>query len=109
AAFNVSTVERLLALGPNLAVNVDPSHFFWLGIDPLAAIERLKGRIGFAHGKDTVVSERAEVDGVLDRTAWRYATVGQGHDVEWWSSFVAALARAGYDEVVSVEHEDDAV
>jgi sugar phosphate isomerase/epimerase len=55
------------------------------------------------------VSERAEVDGVLYRTTWRYATVGHGHDVEWWSSFVAALARAGYDEVVSVEHEDDAV
>lgn len=109
AAFNVSTVERLLALAPNIAVNIDPSHFFWQGIDPVAAVERLAGRIGFAHGKDTVVSDRATTDGVLDRTAWRYATVGHGHDLGWWSGFVRALVRAGYDEVVSVEHEDDAV
>jgi sugar phosphate isomerase/epimerase len=109
AGFNVSTAERLLALAPNIAVNVDPSHFFWQGIDPLTAIERLCGRIGFAHGKDTVIGERAAVDGVLDRGSWRYATVGHGHDLGWWSRFVDALAAAGYDEVVSIEHEDEAV
>ena len=109
AAFNTSTVERLLALAPNLAVNVDPSHFFWQGIEPLTALAQLTGRIGFAHGKDTLVDDRVALDGVLDRSAWRYATVGHGHDVAWWREFVAALVRAGYDEVVSVEHEDDAV
>lgn len=109
AAFNVSTVERLLEVAPNLAVNLDPSHFFWQGIDPLVAVPRLAGRIGFAHGKDTVVGERVDVDGVLDRRAWRYATVGRGHDGEWWRAFVEVLARAGYDDVVSVEHEDDQI
>ena len=109
AAFNTSTVERLLTVAPNLAVNVDPSHFFWQGIEPLSAIARLSGRIGFAHGKDTLVSDRVALDGLLDRSAWRYATVGHGHDVTWWREFVGALAQAGYDEVVSVEHEDDAV
>lgn len=110
AAFNVSTVERLLEVSPLVAVNVDPSHFFWQSIDPLAAIPRLEARIGFAHGKDTVIDEdRATLDGLLDRTSWRYATVGRGHDAEWWASFVAALRAAGYDEVVSVEHEDDTV
>jgi sugar phosphate isomerase/epimerase len=110
AAFNVSTVERLLEVSPALAVNVDPSHFFWQSIDPLAAVARLGGRIGFAHGKDTVVDEgRVALDGLLDRTAWRYATVGHGHGPEWWASFVAALRAAGYDGVISVEHEDEAV
>jgi sugar phosphate isomerase/epimerase len=110
AAFNVSTVERLLSLGPALAVNLDPSHFFWQGIDPLAATARLAGRIGFAHGKDTVLlEERVALDGLLDRTAWRYATVGHGRGADWWASFAAALAAAGHDGVVSIEYEDEAV
>src|SRR5262249_12228382 len=100
---------RLLEVAPNLAVNLDPSHFFWQGIDPLVAVPRLAGRIGFAHGKDTIVGERVVVDGALDRRAWRYATVGHGHDGAWWRAFVEALVQAGYDEVVSVEHEDDQV
>ena len=110
AAFNVSTAERLLAVAPNLAVNLDPSHFLWQTIDPLAATRRLGGRVGFAHGKDTLLDEtRIAVDGVLDRAAWRYATVGHGHPLEWWTSFLGALAHAGYDGVVSIEHEDEAV
>lgn len=109
AAFNVSTAERLLEVAPNLAVNLDPSHFFWQGIEPLTATARLQGRIGFAHGKDTILSDRVEVNGLLDRRSWRYATVGHGHDVGWWRRFVDTLAQAGYDDVVSVEHEDDAI
>jgi sugar phosphate isomerase/epimerase len=110
AAFNVSTLERLVELGPNLAVNLDPSHFFWQSIDPIAVVRRLAGRIGFAHGKDTVVDgDRVALDGVLDRTAWRYATVGRGRGVEWWRAFVDELHRAGYDGVVSIEYEDPLV
>lgn len=110
AAFNTSTVERLLEVSPLLAVNLDPSHFFWQSIDPLLAVPRLGSRIGFAHGKDTVVdSARAALDGLLDRTAWRYATVGHGHGDDWWAAFVRALRQAGYDGVVSVEHEDETV
>jgi sugar phosphate isomerase/epimerase len=110
AAYNVSTVERLLELAPNLAVNLDPSHFFWQSIDPLAAIRRLTGRIGYAHAKDTVlVREQVIVDGLLDRTTWRYATVGHGHGVKWWRMFVEELQRAGYDGVLSIEYEDPIV
>jgi len=108
AAFNVTTFERLAELGPAIALNLDPSHFFWQGIDPLAVVPRLGDRIAFAHGKDTVVDiDRVALDGVLDRDgAWRYATVGHGHDLAWWRSFVEALAGVGYDGVVSVEVED---
>jgi sugar phosphate isomerase/epimerase len=110
AAFNVSTVERLLQLAPNLAVNLDPSHFFWQSIDPLVAIRRLAGRIGYAHAKDTVlVREQVMVDGLLDRATWRYATVGHGRGVKWWRMFVEELQRAGYDGVLSIEYEDPTV
>ena len=91
-------------------MNLDPSHFFWQSIDPLEAVRRLGGRIGYAHGKDTVLDrERVALDGVIDRTAWRYATVGQGHDVDWWRSFASALGAAGYDGPVSIEYEDPTV
>src|SRR5919112_2466329 len=40
--------------GDNVKVNLDPSHFWWQGIDPVAAVQALAGRIGFVHGKDTL-------------------------------------------------------
>ena len=91
-------------------MNLDPSHFFWQSIDPIAVVRRLAGRIGFAHGKDTVVDhDRVALDGVLDRGSWRYATVGRGRGVDWWRAFVDELQQAGYDGVVSIEYEDPLV
>jgi sugar phosphate isomerase/epimerase len=109
AVFNVSTFERLAGLGDAIALNLDPSHFFWQGIDPIAAAHCAGERIGFVHGKDTLVDiDRVALDGVLARdAAWRYATVGHGHDLAWWRSFAEALASAGYDGVVSIEVEDE--
>jgi sugar phosphate isomerase/epimerase len=110
AVFNTSTFERVATVGSSLCVNLDPSHFFWQSIDSLAVIERLGDRVGFAHGKDTVFDPaRLALDGSLDRSAWRYATVGDAHDTTWWRSFVTALQAAGYDHVVSIEYEDDLV
>jgi sugar phosphate isomerase/epimerase len=110
AVFNVSTFERVASCGENLAVNLDPSHFFWQEIDPLAAVARLGGRVAFAHGKDTVMDpDRVPLDGLMDRSAWRYATAGRGHDLAWWRSFVSALDAAGYDGVISIEYEDTLV
>jgi sugar phosphate isomerase/epimerase len=107
AVYNVATFERVAESRPNLAVNLDPSHFFWQSIDPLAVVRRLGGRIAFAHGKDTALDEtRIPLDGVLDRRSWRFATVADGHDLAWWRAFVEALRASGYDDVVSVEYED---
>lgn len=108
ATFNTSTFERLAEVSPSVALNLDPSHFFWQGIDPLAVVRRLGARVGWAHGKDTVLDEaRVALDGVLDRRAWRYAAVGTKHEAAWWGLLARELAAAGYDEVVSIEVEDE--
>ena len=107
AAYNSSSFERLAAASPAVALNLDPSHFFWQGIDPLAVVRRLGSRVAWAHGKDTVLdADRIAHDGVLDRGAWHYAAVGSERRAGWWRSFADELARAGYDEVISIEVED---
>jgi sugar phosphate isomerase/epimerase len=45
----------------------------------------------------------------LDARAWSYVTLGDGHDVGWWRRFCTALRDAGYDDVLSIEHEDVAL
>jgi sugar phosphate isomerase/epimerase len=109
AVYNVSTFEQIARVGGALAVNLDPSHLFWQSIDPLEVTRRLGRRIGFAHAKDTVVDpQRVLLDGPLDRRSWRFATVGDGHDVHWWRAFLTALRAIGHDDVVSIEYEDPA-
>jgi sugar phosphate isomerase/epimerase len=101
--------------GPNLGVNFDPSHFWWQGIDPLCVIEDVGDRIGFAHGKDTLVhADRVRREGVIDFrhpvdpdvATWHFAAVGTGRTVERWGELLSALRSAGYDGDVSIEHED---
>jgi sugar phosphate isomerase/epimerase len=103
------------AAGPQVMVNLDPSHFWWQGMDPIAVIEALDGAIGFAHGKDTVVyPDRVARHGVLDfrwpadadTMPWHFCAVGAGHDVGVWSELLGALRDAGYDGAISIEHED---
>jgi sugar phosphate isomerase/epimerase len=119
SAYNPASFERLAeAGGPNLGINFDPSHFWWQGIEPLDVIARLGGRIGFAHGKDTLIhADRVRRDGVIDHrhpvdpgtAPWHFAAVGTGHDGEAWAELLAALRAAGYDGDVSIEHEDPRV
>jgi sugar phosphate isomerase/epimerase len=35
-----------------------------------------------------------------------FRSVGDGHGIEFWTRFVSALVEAGYDGVLSIEHED---
>jgi sugar phosphate isomerase/epimerase len=113
---NTESFEQFAAIGPNLAANLDPSHLFWQQMDPLA-VARSLSRIGHAHAKDVVVNDRAlAVHGLLDRrwtptdadAPWTFATVGRGHDADWWASFAAVLAERGV-ESISIEHEDPTV
>ena len=114
--FNVGSLRRLRdAVGPVVGVNFDPSHLFWMGADPLAAIAALGPAICHVHAKDTrIVPANAGPGGLIDVTpmgdvgarAWSYVTLGDGHGAEWWTRFCAALRQAGYDGVLSIEHED---
>jgi len=114
--YNVASFRRLRdAIGPIVGVNFDPSHLFWMGADPLAAIPALGEAIYHVHAKDTRIDAgNAAVDGLIDvrpmdhvgARAWSYVTLGDGHDAAWWRRFCTALRGAGYDDVLSIEHED---
>ncbi len=117
--FVVYSPETMLKLreiaGPTIGCNYDPSHMFWQGIDPIAAIRVLNGAIFHVHAKDTQIYDRnLPKTGVLDvkpykdeaNRAWIFRTVGYGHGSEWWNEFVSTLRMYGYDYVLSIEHED---
>jgi sugar phosphate isomerase/epimerase len=114
--YNPETLLRLReSCGPQLGCNFDPSHLFWQGIDPLAATRALTGCIYHVHAKDTLIDPaNTAVNGVLDtkhygavaKRSWVFRTVGYGHGEDFWRKFVSTLRLAGYDGVLSIEHED---
>jgi sugar phosphate isomerase/epimerase len=114
--YNVDTAIRLRqAVGPNLGVNFDPSHFFWQGVDVPTAIRALGESIFHVHAKDVALNrENVAVNGVIDtktyrrmpERSWLFRSVGWGHDELEWKRIVSALRLAGYDHVMSIEHED---
>jgi sugar phosphate isomerase/epimerase len=114
--YNVETALRLrAAAGENLGVNFDPSHFFWQGVDVPTAIRALGSAIFHVHAKDvTVDRQNVAVNGVIDAKSyrqmadrsWLFRSVGWGHDALEWKRIVSALRLAGYDYVMSIEHED---
>jgi sugar phosphate isomerase/epimerase len=114
SAFNVETFERLAALGPSIAANLDPSHFFWMGMDGHKVAAHLGPLVGHAHGKDTVFhADSLALNGLLDRRwpnpaeqmPWTFAVPGRGHDLAWWTGLVRAMAGSS-TRVISIEHED---
>jgi sugar phosphate isomerase/epimerase len=134
--FNPPTLERLVERigATHVGAEMDPSHLFWQGIDPVAAVERLGNLVYHAAAKDTRINEtNVRTVGVLDdrfspvpegepviglggryvctrwptQPAWEFVAVGRGHDVGYWSGFLAALARIDPDMAVNIEHEDE--
>ena len=120
---SVWTLESYRALrayaGANVGVNLDPSHFWWQGADPIRVVDALHANfgpvIGWCHGKDTTLyPDRIALHGVMDHrfpvdasvAPWHFSAVGDGHDVATWARFIGALQAAGHDLVVSIEHED---
>lgn len=114
--YNTETLLKLRdAVGEIVGVNFDPSHAFWMGGDPLRAIRHLRGAIYHVHAKDTRIDPyNSEINTLLetkanDRVAersWNYVTLGYGHSEIWWRDFVILLKQNGYDDVLSIEHED---
>jgi sugar phosphate isomerase/epimerase len=102
--------------GLGLYLNFDPSHLVWLGIDPVPVAATYAGRIRHVQAKDVEIdAERRNRYGVFGNAVhraarpwesgwWRYRIPGLG-EVDW-TTLVSTLAAAGYDGVISVEHED---
>ena len=119
--FSVHTPATLLRLrdaaGEAIGANLDPSHMWWQGIDPVQAVQVLgrAGAIHHFHAKDTSIdpinvnkyglTDMQTYDHMLDR-AWQFRSVGFGHDLKVWADIMSALRLVGYDYVVSIEHED---
>ena len=113
-----ATMLRLReATGEAIGANLDPSHMWWQGIDPVQAI-RILGRAGAIHhfhAKDTTIdpvnvnmhgiTDMQSYTQMLDR-AWQFRSVGFGHDLKTWADIISELRLVGYDYVVSIEHED---
>ncbi|HWB83936.1 MAG TPA: sugar phosphate isomerase/epimerase [Bryobacteraceae bacterium] len=114
--YSPETLLRLRAIaGPAIGCNYDPSHMFWQGIDPIAAISVLGDAIYHVHAKDTQIYQRnLPMTGVLDtksytderHRSWIFRTCGYGHGAAWWKEFISTLRMFGYDYVLSIEHED---
>lgn len=132
---NPGTMERLATeIGAtNVGAELDPSHLFWQGIDPVAAIGYLGGLVYHAAAKDTRINEaNCRVYGVLDDrfqrvpadqhpvgiggrntlnrwpadASWEFVAVGRGHGQEFWVPFLQVLAAVDPAMDVNIEHED---
>jgi DNA-(apurinic or apyrimidinic site) lyase len=110
-------VRLRAATGERIGANVDPSHLYWQGIDVTEAIRFLGERdaIHHVHAKDTAIYEaNARVKGVLDTApytdesnrSWLFRSVGYGHGERHWKEVVSTLRMVGYDDTLSIEHED---
>jgi sugar phosphate isomerase/epimerase len=116
--YNPETLLRLrAAAGAEIGANLDPSHLFWQGIDAVEAIKTLgaEDAIFHVHAKDTYIDEgNVRRNGILDTKhygqvrdrAWTFRTVGYGMGEKTWRDIVSALRAVGYDDVLSIEHED---
>ena len=119
--FLVHTPYTLLKLreatSDAIGANLDPSHLWWQGIEPVGAIKILgkAGAIYHFHAKDTYLDQDninmygltdMQPYGNIQERAWNFRSVGCGHSLQEWSDIMSALRTYGYDYVVSIEHED---
>jgi len=133
--YNPATMERLATeiRATHVGAEMDPSHLFWQGIDPVLAVRSLGDLVYNAAAKDTRINEAAKVNGVLDdrfarvgpdepgaislggrytlsrwpqQSSWDFVAVGRGHDVGWWTEFLQALGKVDPEMAVNIEHED---
>ena len=98
----------------NFGLNLDPSHLYWLGIDYIQAAKDYISKIFHAHAKDTEILGEGEYQyGIYGRQIdpipwksgwWRYRMPGLG-EIDW-SKFISTLQENGYNNVLSIEHED---
>jgi len=98
----------------DFGLNFDPSHLVWLGIDHVRAAREFAPKIFHAHAKDTeFLPEGRYKYGHTGRQLkpvpwksgwWQYRIPGLG-SIDW-KEMIGVLRSAGYDSVLSIEHED---
>jgi len=114
-AYNIETAQSALAAldhRPEFGFNFDPSHLVWQLIDPVIFIKSFAGRIYHCHAKDGELQEdEVRRSGVIPTGSWmrpdrgfRFRVPGWGQVN--WRRVITALVSAGYDYVLSFEHED---
>jgi sugar phosphate isomerase/epimerase len=93
----------------NFGLNLDPSHLVWQMIDYVRVVKDFHDRIFHVHAKDLQIDhEGLYQNGVLSLgMGWQVPRLPGLGDVRW-DRFISALYRAGYDGVISIEHEDRA-
>ena len=93
--------------GDTLGLNLDPSHLVWQFIDIQRAVREFGRRIYHVHAKDLEIDrDGLYANGVMSLgMGWQIPRMPGLGEVPW-NRFIAALIAAGYDGVVSVEHED---
>jgi sugar phosphate isomerase/epimerase len=108
-AYSPAIWDELFSIVPSEAfgLNLDPSHLVWLQIDYERVVRDYASRIVHVHAKDLEIDRGG---------LYRHGTLSAG--IGWqvprlpglgevrWDRFIAALYAAGYDHVVSIEHED---
>jgi len=133
--FSPVTLKKLVDLtaATNVGAEMDPSHLMWQGMDVAACVRYLGPLVFHAAAKDAMITPGVDIRGVLDTSfervpadapdkvptgigfwcnawptnpAWRFVAVGVGHDVPYWTEFLAALAEIDPDIAVNIEHED---
>jgi len=133
--YNAGTMLRLAEQinATHVGAEMDPSHLFWQGMDPILVIEALGDLVYNAAAKDVRINEAAKINGVLDdrfgrvapdapgvvslgghytlsewpeNSSWDFVAVGRGHDVDYWRRFLQALEKVDPDMAVNIEHED---
>jgi sugar phosphate isomerase/epimerase len=133
--FNPRTMHRLAEEinATHVGAEMDPSHLFWQGIDPVLAIADLGELVYNAAAKDTRINEAAKINGVIDdsfyrvaegepgylplgggttlsgwpkTSSWDFVAVGRGHDTAYWTEFLRALHKIDPGMPVNIEHED---
>ena len=91
----------------SFGLNLDPSHLVWLMIDAERSVRDYAGKLFHVHAKDLEIDRDGLYrNGTLSLgMGWQVPRLPGLGEVRW-DRFIAALYRAGYDGVVSVEHED---
>lgn len=91
----------------NFGLNLDPSHLILQMIDYERVVREFGHRIFHVHAKDLMIDwEGVYQHGVLSQgMGWQVPRLPGLGDIRW-DKFIAALYAAGYNHVISIEHED---